>query len=296
MSTPMGDSGMISATDAPLPVQPSPGSARAVQVTAWLPAFVRRDWKVARSYRLQFVLDLAAIPLALGLFFYLGRLVDASRVLDGELQQGYFAFGAVGFAVLGMVQTALISFTGKLRTEQTSGTFEVLMASPVSPSVVVLGSASFDVIKATVIATVTLLVAALFGVRFHLGMGSVAGLLVGVPALIMAFAALGVLVAACATVFKQVTALLGLITSALGLLSGVFFPISYLPQPLRAIAEALPFTWGVDVLRTALLKGELARSRLGLLAGFAVVSLPLSLFLFRLAVDHARRRGTLTHF
>ncbi len=287
---------MISATEAALPVLPTAATVRAARFRAWLPAFLRRDWKIARSYRLQFLLDLAAIPLPLGLFFYLSRLVDRSSVLDGELEQGYFAFGAVGYAVLGMVQTALVSFSGKLRTDQTNGTFEVLMASPVPPSVIVLGSASFDIIKATAISVITLLVATLFGLRFHLGLGSVVGLTLGVPALIMAFAALGVLVAACATVFKQVTALLGLITTALGFLSGVFFPIRYLPQPLRAIAEALPFTWAVDVFRTALLEGDLAGPRLGLLMGFAVVSLPFSLFLFRLAVDHARRRGTLTQF
>ena len=286
---------MISATEAPLPVLP-PATVRAARLRAWLPAFLRRDWKIARSYRLQFLLDLAAIPLPLGLFFYLSRLVDRSSVLDGELEQGYFAFGAVGYAVLGMVQTALVSFSGKLRTDQTNGTFEVLMASPVPPSVIVLGSASFDIIKATAISVVTLLVATLFGLRFDLGLGSVVGLALGVPALIMAFASLGVLVAACATVFKQVTALLGLITTALGFLSGVFFPIRYLPQPLRAVAEALPFTWAVDVLRTALLEGDLAGPRLGLLTVFAVVALPFSLFLFRLAVDHARRRGTLTQF
>ncbi len=268
-----------------------------VGATAWLPAFLRRDWTVARSYRLQFVLDLAGIPVALALLLFLGRLVDRSGALaDEDLNQGYFAFAAVGYAVMSMVQTALTSFSNKLRTDQTSGTFEALLATPVSPSVVVIGSASFDVLKATATLVVTLLVAALFGLRFELGLGSVAGLVVGFPALIATFASLGIVVAACATVFKQVTALLGLITSGLALLSGVYFPVRYLPEPLETFAELLPFTWGVEVLREALLKGDLAGRHLGLLLAFATVALPLSLWLFRLAVDHARRQGTLTQF
>ncbi len=264
---------------------------------AWMAAFVRRDWKVARSYRLQFFLELGSIPLALGLFFFLSRIVDTSDLPDeGNLQQGYFAFAAVGIAVLRMVQTSLSSFSTKLRNEQTTGTFEALLASPVTPSVVVLGSASFEILRAMVAGLVTLGVAVLFGVRFNFGPGSVLGILVGLPALMATFAAVGVAVAACAVIFKQITALLGLITTGLSLLAGVYYPIDVLPAPLEMIAEALPFTWGIDVLRSALLQGEVAGTRLGLLVGFAVASLPLSLWLFGLSIDRARRQGSLTQF
>lgn len=264
---------------------------------SWLAAFVLRDWRTARSYRLQFVLDLAGIPLTLALFFFLSRLVDKSGLpVDADLRKGYFAFAAVGIAVLRMAQTALSSFAVKLRTEQTTGTFEALLSTPVSSSVVVLGSASFEMMRATLSGVVTLLVAVLFGVRFDVGLGSVVGLALGLPALLATFAAIGVVVAAVAVVFKQVNALLALVTTGLALLAGVYFPIEVLPGPLRALADALPFTWGVDVLRAALLRGELAAGRLGLLVGFAVVALPPALWLFRASVDHARRGGTLTQF
>ncbi len=264
---------------------------------AWMAAFVRRDWKVARSYRLQFFLELGSIPLALALFFFLSRIVDTSDLPDeGNLQQGYFAFAAVGITVLRMVHTSLSSFSTKLRNEQTTGTFEALLASPVTPSVVVLGSSSFEILRATVVGLATLGVAVLFGVRFNFGPGSVLGILVGLPALMATFAAVGVAVAACAVIFKQITALLGLITTGLSLLAGVYYPIDVLPGPLEVIAEALPFTWGIDVLRSALLQGEVAGTRLGLLVGFAVASLPLSLWLFGLSIDRARRQGSLTQF
>ena len=261
------------------------------------PAFVRRDWKIARSYRLQFVLDLAVVPLALALFYFLAELVEPSRLpADADLSKGYFSYAAVGLVVLRMVQTALTSFAMKLRTEQTSGTFETLLASPVSPSAVVLGSATFELLRALIGGAVTLLVASLFGLHIELGVGSIVGLLVGLPALVVTFAAVGVLVASFAVVVKQVTALIGLVTATLGLLAGAYFPIELLPGPLRLVADLLPFTWGVDVLRAALLRGELATGRLMALVAFAAVSLPLSLWLFRLSVDRARRAGTLTQF
>ncbi len=263
----------------------------------WFTAFLRRDWKIARSYRLQFLLDLCSVPLSLALFFYLSRLVDPSQLpSDIDLSKGYFSYAAIGVVVLRMVQATLTSFSNKLRTEQTSGTFETLLTSPVSPSVVVLGSASFELLRALLTGLATLLVATLFGLRFELAVGSIIGLVVGLPALVVTFAAVGVVVAAFAVVVKQVNALLRLVTAVLGLLAGAYFPIELLPGPLRVIANLLPFTWGLDVLRGALLRGELAGGRLVTLVAFAVVALPLSLWLFRLAVTHARRGGTLTQF
>lgn len=262
-----------------------------------LAAFLRRDWRIARSYRLQFVLDVAIAPLSLALFFFLSRLVDPARLPnDADLAGGYFSYAAVGVVVLRMVQTALTSFATKLTTEQTTGTFETLLAEPISPTTVVLGTASFELLRALATGSLTLLTAVLFGLRFDLSVGSLVGLVVGLPALVATFAALGVVLGAFAVVVKQVTALLGLATAALGLLAGAYFPIDLLPTPLRIVADLLPFTWGIDVLRAALLRGELAAGRLALLTGFAVVALPLSLWLFGRSLDQARRSGTLGQF
>lgn len=260
-------------------------------------AFLRRDWKIARSYRFQFVLDLCVVPLSLALFYFLSRLVDPGRLPDDvDLGQGYFSYAALGLVVVRMLQTSLTALATKLGTEQTSGTFETLLASPVSPPVVVLGSTAFELLRALVAGATTLAVAGLFGLRIEVGVGSIIGLVVGLPALMVTFAAVGVVLGAIAVVVKQITALLGLATATLGLLAGAYFPIELLPGPLQAVANVLPFTWGVDVLRAALLRGELAADRLALLAGFALVSLPMALWLFRLAVNHARRKGTLSQF
>ena len=260
-------------------------------------AFLLRDWRIARSYRLQLVLDVAALPLSLALFFFLSRLVDPGRLPnDVDLAQGYFSYAAVGLVVLRMAHTSLTSFATKLRTEQTTGTFETLLAEPISPAVVVLGTASFELLRAVATGSATLLVAVLFGLRLDVGTGTIAGLLVGLPSLLATFAAVGVVLAAFAVVVKQVTALLGLATAALGVLAGAYFPIELLPGPLRVVADLLPFTWGIDVLRAALLRGDLAPERLALLVGFSVVALPLSLWVFGRALDLARRAGSLGQF
>ena len=259
-------------------------------------AFIRRDWTAARSYRLPFVVELGSLVFGLVLFYYLSRLVDRAGVRGQGLEQGYFAFVVVGQAVLRIVQSGLTSFAGKLRSEQTTGTLEALFATPVPPSLLILASAAYDLLFAWTSAAILLGGAVLFGVTLKITLASVAGLAVAVPALVVLFAALGVAVAAFIMVFKQGASLLGLITSGLALLAGVYFPIELFPGALGAVANALPFTWGVDVLRSALLTGEVQIGRLTLLVVSSCCALPMSLWLFRAAVDRSRRDGTLTQY
>jgi ABC-type polysaccharide/polyol phosphate export permease len=76
----------------------------------------------------------------------------------------------------------------------------------------------------------------------------------------------------------------------------VYFPTSVLPGALHAIANLLPFTWGVDVMRQAVLGGDPDITKLAVLVAFAVASLPAALALFGTALRHSRRRGTLGHY
>jgi ABC-type polysaccharide/polyol phosphate export permease len=97
-------------------------------------------------------------------------------------------------------------------------------------------------------------------------------------------------------IFKQTAALTGMVVSGLALLSGVYFPIDVLPGALQTVAEIIPFTWGLDVVRGALLGGDVDPARLAGLFGSAAVLLPVAVFGFTLAVRRARRTGTLAQY
>jgi ABC-2 type transport system permease protein len=84
--------------------------------------------------------------------------------------------------------------------------------------------------------------------------------------------------------------------SALILFSGAYFPVSVLPGFLRHVSEALPVTWSLDVLRSALLSNEIDGLRLAGIWAAVAVLLPLALVLFRRALDRARRDGSLGHY
>jgi hypothetical protein len=62
------------------------------------------------------------------------------------------------------------------------------------------------------------------------------------------------------------------------------------------VAEALPITWSVHVIRSALLTNHIDALRLAGVVGAVAVGLPLALVLFRRALDRARRDGSLAHY
>ncbi len=261
-------------------------------------AFLRRDAAIQVSYRSDLALQFASAIFTLTLFFYLGELVDASALADDAgFDGGYFAFAIVGIALLQIMQTGLVSFANRLRQEQLTGTFEALMAAPVSPAVVIVLTAVFDLVRATVVGLVLIVVSvAIFGLSLSGGLVGLAAALVVLIGALTLFSALGVLLASFGLVYKQTITLVGMTVTGLALLSGVYFPLEVLPEPLSAVGELLPFTWAVDAMRAALLSGEVEIGRLSLLFASAIVLMATGFVIFRLAFDRARRDGSLSQY
>jgi ABC-2 type transport system permease protein len=97
--------------------------------------------------------------------------------------------------------------------------------------------------------------------------------------------------------FQKGAALLWLLSSGLWFLSGTMFPVESLPRVLVWVARALPLTYAIDGMRKALLGGQSVvqlAPNLAILAGFALVSLPLALGGLSLALRRARQNGTLS--
>ena len=262
------------------------------------PAFIRRDWAVAKAYRASLVLQVVGLVGSLATFFFIGRLVDAGDAgSNPELARGYFPYVVVGLAVLVVLQAGLTSFATRLREDQVSGTLEALFSTPISPTVVVVGSALFEMVRATLLGIAAVVLAIVFfGVELSSDAHGLAAALVAFVGCVLLISALGVVLAAVTIVFKRAQALLGFVVAAVALLSGIYYPLEVLPAGLEAVASALPFTWGLDALRAGLLSGEVEWRQLGGVLAAAAVALPVALLVFGRAVDRARRDGSLTDF
>jgi ABC-type multidrug transport system permease subunit len=260
-------------------------------------AFLRRDWLIARSYRLPFLMNLVGSAFILIVIFQVSKLIGGTALSKADgLSHGYFSFAVVGTVVIQIVVTASQSFVRKLRDEQTTGTLEALLSAPSSPGAVILGSGLYNIAQSFILAVAVLALAAPLGLKVVMAPGWLLLSVVVFCALVMQAAEVGVLVAAFTVVFKQGSTLSGLIATGLSLLGGVWYPVNSLPGPVRDVAQALPFTWGLTCLRGTLLSGHFDSARFAGALATAVVGLPVALGVFRVAVDRARVLGSLAQY
>ena len=255
-------------------------------------AFMRRDFATDVSYKLSFALEAAHVAMAVAAYFFFARLLWTAR------PQGYasFPFLLSGLMVNAYMTTCLVCFSQTIRGNQLTGTLKAILATPTSPTVLLVCSSTYPLVRACVDAAVYMLAGVVFGVSVsRTNVPTVALVLV---LSLLAFSSVGIVSATFTLVFKRGDPLLWLFASGSFLLGGVLYPVDLLPPMLRHVSALLPITHAVNAMRAALLTGSspvaVARE-LAPLAVFAFAGMPLSLLLFRWGIAHARRAGTLDH-
>ena len=261
-----------------------------------LPAFVRRDFLVAWSYRMSFFSDALSLFSLMLVFYFIGLMVDTSQLPTyGGSQVSYIEFAAIGLAVGVYTQFGLDRVAGAIRSEQLMGTLESLLVTPTAPATIQVGSVAFNFLYLP-LRTILLLVglAVVFGLHFEAGgIGPALAILLFYVPFIWGF---GVAGAAVVLTFRRGGGLVSLAAMALGLVSGVYFPLELLPDWIASVSQYNPVALAISGMRDALLGGEgwsVVGPSIGLLAGMSFLSLMFGLVVFRLALRRERRRGTL---
>ena len=262
-------------------------------------AFLVRDFHEITSYRLSFLLDLGSIFFRAFTFFFVSQLLgDSVAPLLAAYNGDYFAFVIIGLAFGGYFSTGMSGFAAALRRAQTSGTLEAMIMTPAPLSQIIIGSAAWSYAFTTLRVFIYLALGVLvLGLR--LTNVNLAGVLVSLLLAIIAFASIGIIAASLIMVVKRGDPITGLFSNLSFLLGGVYYPLEILPTWLQPVAKLLPITYALNAMRAAMLNGagwaELGPDLLAL-GIFCVVLFPISLLIFRFAVERAREDGSLTHF
>lgn len=264
-------------------------------VTDGLAAMARRDLRIQLTYKFQFMLLGANVPFVLFTYFFLDRLMGRPSSLEGY-SGGYFEFALIGFIVMTFATVALSAFGQSIAAEQHGGTLEVLLVSAEARLATILAGGLL--VPAGIAALQAILLFGLgwtiSGVGFH-----VRGVVLALPLLILTiatFGALGIAAAAFIVLTKRGEPLSTLVLEATNLIAGALFPVALLPGPLRVAAHLFPAFYGFEGLREVLLSDAGLREIVGelaALAAFTAALFPLSLRIFRRAVEAARTTGTL---
>lgn len=257
-------------------------------------AFIRRDWRVARTYRS------ALAGQIVGLVVFLLTFALFTPVVRGDFAARYGAtylgFASVGIAVSGALLAALSAFAEAFGEAQVEGTLEAMLLAPVPHERLVAMLGAWPMTMAVAGCGLTLAAAEVGGAGFR----------VSLPSLVLAaalsfgtFVALGLVSASIMLLAKRgdpVAMVFGLVGS---LSAGAYVPTSTFPAWLKAVAALNPMTYALRAWRGALLQaaspGQIAGS-LAVLAVACAVGLPLAWSCLRRALVIARAEGSLATY
>jgi ABC-2 type transport system permease protein len=201
--------------------------------------------------------------------------------------------GGVIWAYLGIIFEIV---TETVAWERWEGTIEYTFMAPLARPVHLFGMGLFSIVYGVIRAVLLFGVVALF---FNLSLPNAdygAALVVLMVASI-SFIGIGMMTAVLPLISPEKGMQLGFVAQGLLLVvSGVYYPISVLPEWMQWISKISPATYALDAARKSILHGVGVTSLWGdiwplLLIG--LVAVPLGLDVFRRGERHAKRHGKL---
>jgi ABC-2 type transport system permease protein len=262
-------------------------------------AFVRRELTALGDYRTALFVRLLGFVLVTGSLLFLARFVGAAA--NPHLEQygnNYLGFVVIGFLAASFQQVGVSGLAQRIRVSQMMGTLEAELATP-APSWMVLGGPPLYEFALAALRAAAYLIGAALVLGLDVSRANWTMVTLAVPLIMAAFCGLGLFAAGTTMLIRRTNPVAMIIGSLSFFLSGVIYPVSVLPDWLRALGRLLPLTHALEVLRGALLvgagPGALSDSLVALLL-FAVVLAPVGAGVFAFALRRARADGSLSHY
>tara|TARA_Y100001968_G_scaffold332190_1_gene389449 strand:+ start:1308 stop:2108 length:801 start_codon:yes stop_codon:yes gene_type:complete len=214
----------------------------------WL-AQIRKDFLWDFSYKITFFGQFFGIILTVFTFFFISKTFEESSSVHMEIyENNYFLFAIIGISIVDLISLSLRSATKSIRDAQAFGYIDYLLNAKISYSYLIFCS----MIYPSIIGLLKIICYFLLASQFkELELSLINSLIVIALSIItlLPFLALGLFAASFVLYFKQGDPVNFLISLIISIFSGVVFPITVLPENLRAISEAIPLTYGLDLVR-----------------------------------------------
>jgi ABC-2 type transport system permease protein len=213
--------------------------------------------------------------------------------LDVNRQTTVLLIGAVIWAYLGIIFEIL---TETVAWERWEGTIEYTFMAPLSRPVHLGGMGVFAVAYGVVRAALLFGAIAFF---FDLQMpeADFGAALVVLAVASISFIGIGMMTAVLPLVSPEKGSQLGFIAQGtLLVVSGIYYSVEVLPEPMQMVSVISPATYALDGIRAAILEGaglETMGDELLALLVIGVISIPLGLAVFRWGERYAKQHGKL---
>ncbi len=259
-----------------------------------LGGIIERNAYLVRRYALwELAFFLWTIANTLTIVFIAEGVEASGGVLDVNRQTTVLLIGAVIWAYLGIIFEIL---TETVAWERWEGTIEYTFMAPLSRTVHLLGMGVFAVVYGVVRAALLFGAIALW---FNLEMpeANFASALVVLAVASASFIGIGMMTAVLPLISPEKGTQLGFIAQGMLLVvSGVYYSVEVLPEPMQWLAVISPATYALEGIRDAILEGAAISALWGQLVpliGIGAISIPLGLIVFRRGERYAKQHGKL---
>lgn len=259
-----------------------------------LGAFLRLDFSITRRYPFRFVTDFLQVFLTLLVFYYLSKSVGSTETFQGE----YFPYLIVGLMFNRFYQTMSSAGVSQLIDYQYMGLVDVMMVAPRARwQIYLLAGASNIAREILTIILFVLIVLLFFKTPFSLTGNYRPGLL-GLTLLLTFLICQGLSLISGASIllWKRVDVITVTSSLATSLLTGVYFPIKILPEWPQLLANMIPFTHALRLIRYSLgasVEATSVQHSLIVLAGWTLLLVAAGLIGMRWSLEKVTERGGL---
>ncbi len=218
-------------------------------------------------------------------------LTISAYLFGGKPSFGIFALTGAG--MMGIWNNNLWSSGAIVDHERGSGTLSLLIASPTSLLLVLLGKSLANAVTSLLALGMTFATGALI-YRLKFDLPTPLGFVLGLVMTVVALTCLGLVLGCLFVLSRNSGYLMNVANYPIYLLSGLAVPLTLLPAWVRPISGVLATTWGNLALNQAAgsLSGNLPGSLLWL-AGLSAAYLLFALALYRQVEYRARQAGNL---
>lgn len=217
----------------------------------------------------------------------------AGGQIDVNRQTTVLLIGAVIWAYLGIIFEIL---TETVAWERWEGTIEYTFMAPLSRVVHLGGMGVFAVVYG-VIRAALLFTAIAFFFNLEMPVANFGAAMVILAISSVSFIGIGMMTAVLPLISPEKGSQLGFIAQGLLLVvSGVYYSVEVLPEPMQWIATISPATYALEGIRQAILEGAGLGGlwdQVWPLIAIGLVSIPAGLAVFRVGERYAKRHGKL---
>tara|TARA_A100000164_G_scaffold280542_1_gene252859 strand:+ start:2562 stop:3359 length:798 start_codon:yes stop_codon:yes gene_type:complete len=210
-------------------------------------AFLRKDIKIALSYKFNIILQIILIVFIISLIFFSAISSDDAGLKDSE----FFKI-LVGITLIDFMFSSMSVFSREVRLAQTYGTFEALILTKTSILTILLSSYALTFSRSILRILIYILISKfIFGV--DIALSNIPIFLALVTYNCIPFVGIGLFAAAFIILFKVGNVISFFVAISSIFFSGIFFSLDAMPENFVNISNNLPLSIGLEIAEQALL-------------------------------------------